>query len=124
MADMTLGSLTFNTYRPDDFTIPTARRATAVLETYGGLAFFSWGIFTVGQKINITWDIMDATLFGQLDTLLQADSSVLWKPQINAAKGYTVEITNLSGKLVAGAESPYRRDVVLELLIIAEVTIP
>jgi hypothetical protein len=34
-----------------------------------------------------------------------------------------VEITNLTGKLVAGAECPYRRDVVLELLIVGEVVL-
>ena len=123
MANMELGSVVFNTYTPDDFTLPQARKVSASIDTYGGVAFFSWGLLTIGQTIELNWEVMDSTLFAALEALYATDATVLWKPQISATKGYNVEIIEFTGKLIAGAENTYRRNVILRLLIVGEVTL-
>ena len=118
---MTLGNQAFSTFMPDDFTVPQAKRVTAVQETYGGVAFFSWGMQDAGQRIVLVWDMMDTALFDTLNTMLAADATVVWNPQIASGITYNCEILTLSGKLVAGAGIAYRRDVNVELLILSKV---
>ena len=102
---------------PNKFTIPNKTKFSSSIETYGGIAYFSWGMFTAGQKIKLEWDWYDSASFDSLQTLLEDDEQKVWDPQTGTT--YTVEMIKLDGKYLESAllDAPWRRDVVLELLI-------
>lgn len=115
---MTLGGVSFADWVPDDYTLPQPVRSTAAVDTYGGSAFFSWGIISVGQKVTISWDAMTKALYDQLMALLVADAAVTWLPEDSYS--YTVQITDLNGTLVTTFANAYRQKVTLTMIIMAK----
>jgi hypothetical protein len=116
MQTMTLGGYTF-WRNPEQFDEPRLKRFTAEVPTYGGSAFFSWGTFLAGQVIILEWSWMDETMWDQLQTLLEADTQIVWDPQTGST--YNVEITKLEGAYVESAlvDASWRQKVKVELLI-------
>jgi hypothetical protein len=106
---------------PNSFTLPKKDKYASNINTYGGTAYFSWGTFTAGQKIKLEWDWYDSTSFDTLQTLLENDEQIVWDPQTGIT--YNVEMMKLNGKYVESSlvDAPWRRSVVLELLIQSEV---
>jgi hypothetical protein len=106
---------------PNNFTVPNKEKYSANIQTYGGTAYFSWGTFIAGQKIKLEWDWYDSTSFDTLQTMLEDDEQKVWNPQTGST--YNVEIKKLSGKYLESAllDAPWRRNVILELVIQSEV---
>ena len=120
MDAMTLGSYTF-WRNPDQFTIPRQQKYASVIPTYGGVAYFSWGLFLAGQKVLLEWDVMTKAMWDELQTILENDTGVVWDPQTGTA--YNVEVLQLEGKYVFKSllDGAYRREVKLTLLIKSQV---
>lgn len=118
---MELGNLTFNEWVPDDYTNPLPVRATAAAQTNGGTAFYSWGIYEVGQTITIKWDAMSKTLFDSLVSLFRADAATTWKPENGYS--YGVQILDIDGALVTTQDNAYRQSITLTLLVLTRTAI-
>ena len=121
MNKMTLNAVEF-WRNPDTFTIPKKVKHSSWVQTYGGVAYFSWGTFLAGQEIVLEWKLMTSTMFGQLQTILELDSQVVWNPQTGTS--YNVDVLRLEGRYVRNAllDADYREDVQLSLLIRTEVS--
>jgi hypothetical protein len=119
MNAMTLGGYTF-WRNPTQFDIPKDYRSSDTANTYSGVMFFSWGIFTDGQEITLEWDWMTDTMFNTLQTLLEQDTAHNWNSQLGTS--YVVQILKLEGKYLESAlsDAPWRRNVKLTLLIRSE----
>lgn len=117
MAQMVIGGITCD-YDPDDCSLPRPRKSMAVVNTYGGVAVFSWGVMLPGTKVNITWTLMSKTLFDELDAVYVADNMVQWDSGIDG-KIFNVEIIGFDGTLMGAM--PYRENVSMELIVISEV---
>lgn len=117
---MSLGSYTF-TQPPRSCTPPLKKRRCKDVETLGGVAFFSWGLFVEGQKIDIKWRWMSTTMFNSVYALLVADAQVVWDPETGDT--YNVEITGFIGDyhLSTYAGAANKRNVILKLTIISQV---
>ncbi|MBW2591842.1 MAG: hypothetical protein JRE58_02360 [Deltaproteobacteria bacterium] len=116
---MTLGVYTF-TQPPLTCTIPQAARRCKNIDTLGGTAFFSWGPFLPGQKIEIKWRWMSTTMFDAIYALLIADAQVVWDPENSHT--YNVEITGFTGDyhLSAYAAAANKKNVKLKLTIMSQ----
>jgi len=115
MQKMTLGSYTF-WRNPDQFSIPKQVRHSAVVKTYGGTAFFSWGLF-YGQSVLLEWEWMDSSAFASLQSLLEDDEEKVWVPQTGTS--YDVEILKLDGVYSENSQTdaPWRKSVKLSMLV-------
>lgn len=120
MIKMTLGSYTF-WRNPTQFTIPRKIRSVAVVQTYEAAAFFTWGLFTSGQRCILEWKAVTSSMWDSLQTLLEADDQIIWDPQTGAT--YNIQIMRLDGEYWESAltDAEYRRDIQLELLIRSQV---
>lgn len=120
MDKMTLGSYTFaeNPQRSD---LVESYKDVATVKTYGGSAVFQWDVTIIGKEIDLEWDSMSTTMYGELRTLYVDDSSVVFDPQ--NGNTYNVIVTNLEGKYYdSGLEDiAYRQDVTLTLHILSQV---
>ena len=117
---MTLGSYTF-TQPARTCTIPLENRRCKDIDTLGGVAFFSWGPFIEGQKIEIKWRWMATTMFDAIYALLVADDQVVWDPETDDT--YNVEITGFTGEyhLSTYSAAANKKNVVLKLTIMSQV---
>lgn len=117
---MTLGGVAFQR-DPNSCTDPREQRFTSVVRTYGGIVFFSWGLFLEGVEIELKWRLMPETMFNQLQTLLEADEEMVWDPKSGTT--YNVQIRSLEGSYVETSllNAPWREDVTLKMVIISEV---
>jgi len=117
---MILGSYTF-AQPPATCTIPAARRRASGIETLGGMAFFSWGVFDAGEEVTLKWRYMSTTMFNAIYALLLADAQVVWDPETGAT--YNVEIMGFTGEFLhsALATAPNKKNVTLKLVIISKV---
>lgn len=117
MITMTLGGQTLAKL-PSSMSLIQADRISAVKQTYTGVAFFSWGTTLVGKVLELKWPLLSFDEFDVLDTLFQADSSIVFDPGVPSPVGtYTVEITALDGKYYM--QTTKRTDVIMKLLILA-----
>ena len=117
---ISLGSYTF-VQNPDYCTQPLKKRRCNDLETLGGMAFFSWGLFVEGQEIQMKWKWMATSQFNSLYALLVADAQVVWDPETGDT--YNVEIKSLTGDyhLSTYAAAANKKNVVMKLVIISKV---
>ena len=123
MPNMSLDTYTFSV-NPSDMPIIKAERSASYVDTYSGIAFFSWGPVLPGREILLEWTYMPADMWDQLDTLYQADAEVIFDPQDGSGKAYNVEILKLDGQwfLKWGTDSgTLRKNVKMVLLIMSEV---
>lgn len=109
------------TREPSEMTMVRKRRITASLQTYGGVAFFTWGASILGKTIEIGWPVLEYDQFAFLQTLLEANSRVVFDPQDGSSKTYNVELISLDGKYFIKKDTGYRKDVRLVLIILSEV---
>lgn len=84
---MKLGSYTFM-WVPDKFTIPKQDKFNALVLTYSGVEFFSWGCDIVGKRIDLEWKWMGHEQFRQLQKLLEDDEEKTWYPETPARLWY------------------------------------
>jgi len=127
MANMTLGTYTFDSNPSDLDAILGPKKSSAAVQTYEGVAYFSWGTLIAGAEVELTWDYMSCDQFDSLVALYQADAQVVWDPQDGQSPTvtYNVEITDLTGRYFIGLSPSaewVRRDVRMRLLILSEVT--
>lgn len=117
MITMTLGGQTLSKL-PSDMTLITPDRISAMKKTYSNVAFFSWGNTLVGKVLELKWPLLSFAEFDVLDTLFQADSSVVFDPGVpSPTDTYTVEIIALDGKYYM--QTTRRTNVRMKLLILA-----
>jgi hypothetical protein len=124
MSNMVLGAYTFAQHPSDIDGIMVAEKSNAWKQTYTSVAYFSWGTSIVGKSIEMSWDYMSCDQYDAIDTLFQADASVVFDPQDGSSKTYNVEIVDLTGKYHIGlthSEDWERMDVKMTLLILSEV---
>jgi len=127
MANMSLGTYTFENNPSDLNAILNPKKSCASVSTYSGVAYFSWGTLIAGVEVELTWDYMSCDQYDSLDAIYQADAPVVWDPQdgYSPAITYNVEIVDLTGRYFIGLSSSaewVRRDVRLRLLILSETT--
>ena len=117
---MSLGAYTF-TQPPLTCTIPLENRRCKDIDTLGGTAFFSWGPFIAGQKIEIKWRWMSTTMFDAIYALLIADAQVVWDPETGDT--YNVEIAGFTGDyhLSTYSAAENKKNVTLKLTIMSQV---
>lgn len=120
---MTLGAVTFDGYVPDSFDLPRPVKCISVVPTYGGVALFNWGNFIVGNRITLSWDMMDLDLFNTLDAMYLQSDNVAWDPEVETGTTYMVQITKFDGKLITVPSLEFREAVTMELVIMSEVTV-
>jgi len=123
MPNMILGGTTFD-YNPSEMECLIPQRFNNHVLTYSGVEFFSWGASIVGKTIELRWNYMPSDQFADLNTLYQADTQIVWNPQLGDSKTYNVEIINLTGSYFLELENTgviHRKNVILALLIISEV---
>jgi hypothetical protein len=118
---MTLGTYTFAT-GPDFCTQPLYVRRCSSVETYGGSDFISYGVYIAGQPIEVKWGWMLTTMFNAIYALLLADEQVVWDPETGDT--YNVEIKSFTGDFFKSTypAANRKKNVVLKLEIISEVT--
>jgi hypothetical protein len=117
---MQLGATTF-TQNPGKMTLPQANKSSAVVQTYEGAAYFSWGTLLVGQVLTLQWEICPVTQYNAIHALLVADAAVNFIPGNGTT--YSVEVMKLTGSYFMDqtATAEYRENVTLELLILGTV---
>lgn len=117
---MQLGAYTITT--PAAMPIENQRRSAAAVETLDGVQFYSWGTFLAGRQITLHWNYMTPDDFSYLETILEADAQVVWRPRTGS--DYNVQVMNLSGEYFISVKSDatYRKNVDLTLLIVSEVS--
>lgn len=120
MNKMTLGGYTF-ARNPNKSTEPKQYRSTSVVPTYGGAAFFSWGMFIEGLEVTLEWDYMTEAMFEQLQSLLDDDESKVWDPQTGST--YNVQMLTLEGEYLTTSllDAEWRQNVKLTMVIMSEV---
>ena len=119
---MSLGSYTF--YRnPKECTYPQKRKRANVLETLGGVAYFSWGALLEGKIIELAWPGLETAQFEELMTLFEADAQVVFDPDVGLGVTYNVEILSLLGNFLApySGAAALKKNVTMKLVIISEV---
>jgi len=120
---MTLGDVTF-TYNPKiSFPVIKPKVINSVIETYSGIAYFSWGPQIVGQEIPLEWEWMPEAQFAAINTLYQADDEVVFNPN-NSTNTYNVRIKDFDGIYYVSKTTGtdvIRKNVKLNLLIMSQV---
>ncbi len=125
---MTLGGYTF-AQDPNGVPMITKRKTSAKVETFESVSFFSWGLSFVGVVVPLSWDGMPYSMWAQLVTLYESDTTLVWDPQIQSGQTFTVNIEEFEpGTPVHSLKSTFLRgnaswvkDVKLYLLIMSEV---
>ena len=106
---------------PEEYPDIIPQKSTATLNTYGGAAFFSFGLFTAGQILSYKWPYMSVTDFDAINTIYQSDLPVLFDPEDGRGETYSVEIISpFDGKYFVdpSQDQEYRKDVTLLLFIV------
>jgi len=113
------------TANPSNIPLIRPKKPTATVETYSGVAYFSWPALIAGQEVPLTWDFLPANEFVSLDALYVADSVQVFAPNDGSDKTYNVNLKELDGEyhIIRDDESTtFRKNVKLILLIMSEVT--
>lgn len=119
---MVLSTTTF-ALDPSDMDIIKSDKICAYELTYSSVVYFSWGSTIVGKTVDLRWNAMPSTMFDALDTVMKADTTVVWQPNIPGnGTSYNVHVLNLTGNYFISQESSakfYRTNCVLSLLIMS-----
>lgn len=122
---MVLSTSTF-ALDPGAMTMIRPDKVCAAVQTYSGVAYFSWGSTIVGKEIELSWNGMPSTQFDALQAIYVADTTCIFKPRIpGLAQNYVVNVTGLDGEYWISAESSanyYRTNCRLRLLIMSTST--
>lgn len=123
MAKISLGSMTLSR-NPSKMSLINARRRSAMVDTYDGIAFFTWGTILDGVQVVMEWPFMKTGTFASLDNFLQLDSSLVLNPQDGSGHTYNAEILSLEGEYHRGlsvAANTYRTNIKMTLVITSRV---
>ena len=124
MANIEIGSVTLD-HNPTKMTLVRQEKSCAAVQTYEGVAFFSWGASIIGREIDLEFSYVDSAVFDDLDDLYKADAPVVFDPQDGSSKTYNVEITRLDGeyhRTLDFTSGHLRKNVRITLLILSEAT--
>jgi hypothetical protein len=120
---MTIGEYSL-IYYPADFPEPRPARSESHVETIESVNHFSWGFFTAGQIIPLTWNYMPSEQFDALDSVYREDKEEFWDPCIPGKYStYQVQIKNFTGdfhEAVGTATEIWRKNCKMTLLIMGE----
>lgn len=126
MANISIGTVTLD-HNPTRMTLVRQEKSCAQVQTYEGVAFFSWGASIVGKGIELEFSYVDSAIFDDLDDLYKADAAVVFNPQDGSSKSYNVEITRLDGeyhRTLDFTSGHLRKNVRITLLILSQVVTP
>lgn len=122
MANMVLGTLTFekNPKLIDDVLVPVCKYAS--VDTWEGAAFFSFGTQWAGKEISLDWEAMPSEQFDDIVDLMTADEAITFNPQLASGKTYTVRVIGVRGKyhMTQTSEETHRTDVTVKLFVQAQ----
>ncbi len=126
MANISIGGTTLDS-NPASCSLIKADKSCALIPTYSGAAFFSWGTVLQGKEIELRWDYMKETDFAALDALMDDAGTVVFDPQDGSSDTFNVWLISLDGEyhlaLGNGSSSTvFRKNVVLVMAIESEVT--
>jgi len=114
---------------PGSMTVIREDKSCTAVQTYEGVAYFSWGTSIVGKELSLSWNAMPAAMWAQIETFFTAAAPLAFDPTLDgtpSAKTYTVELTRLDGEYFLGGYSTgagsWRQNVTMTLLILSEVT--
>jgi hypothetical protein len=128
MNKMILGGVTFTYNSKIDFPVIKPKKANAHVETYSGVAYFSWTPTIKGIVIPLKWDWMPAAQFNSIEALYQADDVIVFDPSggVAGAAIYDVIIIKFDGVywLNMDTNNSYREKVEMELLVFGQSTNP
>lgn len=124
-----MGLISIGTFTPEmnpgQMTVIRAEKKTASVETYSGVAYFSWPASIVGKIIEMTWNWMSGDKFNDLDTIYAADNEVVFNPNDTRGLTFNVNILSLDGEYLMGgggvSSTAIRTNVKLRLLIMSQV---
>ncbi len=126
MANISIGGHTLR-HNPSEMDPIESEKSAATVPTYGGGAYFSWGMFLVGTEKSLNWSMMEADEYAAIRALYVADAPVVFDPQDGSGKTYNVEIREFYGGLFrrfGSAAGTFRKDVKMTLFIIEEIVTP
>jgi hypothetical protein len=124
MANISIGGHTLR-HNPSEMDPFESEKSAATVPTYGGGAYFSWGMFLVGTEKSMSWTYMEADEYAVIRALYVADAPVVFDPQDGSSKTYSVEIKEFYGSLFrrfGSAAGTFRKNVKMTIFIISEVT--
>ena len=123
MAKMELGGYTFER-NPYEMTLVEKEKSISFVKTYSSVVAFSWPPLYEGIVINLRWRAMTKTMYDQLRTKHEAGVVIVFDPKKAGAETYNVETLVCKGlpHMFLGAAAGYRKNVLLRLLILSEVT--
>jgi len=124
MANMSIGGYTLK-HNPSEMDPIESEKSAATIPTYGGGAYFDFGMFLIGTDKNFRWSYMEADEYATLRTKYVASLPVVFDPQDGSGKTYNVEIKQFYGSLFrkfGSAAGTFRKDVKMTLFLISEVT--
>lgn len=123
-----MGTISISTWTPaidpGSITVIRKDKRSAVVETYSGAAYFSWGSSIVGKQIILTWNWMPGDEFAALDALYEADVEVVFDPDDGTSRTFNVNLLGLDGDYLRGLDNTsasIRTNVTLTLCIMSQV---
>jgi hypothetical protein len=120
MATMFAVGATSFTLNPARCTLPATYKSAAAVVTYGGVAFFSFGTYTAGQKIVLEWDYCNIATWNILQAAHVADAQTTLTPGDGFV--YKAELLSLKGAIFLDqtTNAKWRKNVKLELIVISK----
>ena len=128
MANMKLSTYLFP-WNPHTMTMPRKQKYADKIQLYStastvtAIVYYSWGLTVSGAEIDLSWPAMPSTMFDQLDTLFQTDTSMAFSPE-DGSGSYTVVFDDLQGEYLinlASTTNRHRQNVNMKLIILSTV---
>ncbi|MFH2011676.1 MAG: hypothetical protein ABIJ37_03075 [Pseudomonadota bacterium] len=124
MANMSIGGITLR-HNPTEWDTFEPEKCNADAQTLESGVYYSWGMFLVGTTREFKFSYMEADEYKDLKDLYEADEPVVCVPNDGLGKSYNVEMKYFYGPLFRKfgfSAGTFRKDVVMKLFILSEVT--
>lgn len=125
MAVITLGGYPVHK-NPASMTIIKQSKSFAMVPVYSDtmIAYFSWGCFYAGLKVELKWPAMDFQEYEFLERMCSADAQIIFNPQDGSGYTFYVILVSLDGEYHIGVDQSVnttRKEVVATLLVLSKV---
>jgi len=116
---MRLGSYTF-ARNPNECPTLTPKRDFAAVDTYNGVATFSWGVTLIGRTIRLSWNFCESAQYDTMEAIFKNDTTTTFYPNDGNGKTYNVEVVDFGGSLFLFLGKYWRKNVYMDLLLLSE----
>ena len=114
---------------PEEMSIIAPNKSAAVIETYGGAAYFNWGLIYPGTNIILNWKYMLASDWNTIQSFMPLLGSLYFTAKTVASPGtspvFTVWLMSLTGmyhRTMQTGTNVYRKNCTLNLVIESQVS--